>query len=109
MAHFYLAIAIIAEVTATSFLRQSEGFTKLVPTLITTGGYLIAFYCLSLTLRDLQTGVVYAIWSGVGIVLIAAVAWIFQGQKLDFPAITGIILIVAGIIVMSLFSKSTGH
>lgn len=109
MTHLYLAIAIIAEVAATSFLRQSAGFTKPIPTLITAGGYLIAFYCLSLTLRELQTGIVYAIWSGAGIVLIAAIAWIFQDQKLDLPAMLGMVLIIAGIIVMNLFSKSAGH
>ena len=86
MQYIYLAIAIVAEVIATSFMRQSEGFTKLVPSLITAGGYIVAFYFLSLTLRTLPTGIAYAIWSGVGIVLIAAIAWVFQGQKLDTPA-----------------------
>ncbi|MBS7810643.1 DMT family transporter [Roseococcus pinisoli] len=109
MSYFYLAVAILAEVAATSFLKQTEGFTKLVPTLITAVGYLIAFYFLSLTLRHMPTGVAYAIWSGVGIVLITAIAWVFHGQKLDAPAMIGMGLIVAGVITMNVFSKTTGH
>ncbi len=109
MSYLYLAIAIVAEVIATTFLKESEGFTKLVPSLVTAAGYAIAFYCLSLTLRDMPTGVVYAIWSGVGIVLIASVAWIFQGQKLDAAAIVGMALIVAGVVIMNVFSKVGGH
>jgi len=108
--HFlYLAIAIVAEVTATSFMKSSEGFTKLVPSLVMVVGYAVAFYFLSLTLRTLPTGVAYAIWSGAGVVLIAAIAWIFQGQKLDLAAIIGMGLIVTGVIVLNLFSKSTAH
>lgn len=109
MSYLYLGIAIVAEVIATSFLKQSEGFTKAVPTAIMAAGYGVAFYCLSLALRGMPTGVAYAIWSGVGIVLIAAIAWIFQGQKLDLPAVAGIALIMAGVIVMNVFSKVTGH
>ena len=109
MSYLYLAIDIVAEVIATTFLKESEGFTKLVPSLVTAAGYAIAFYCLSLTLRDMPTGVVYAIWSGVGIVLIASVAWIFQGQKLDAAAIVGMALIVAGVVIMNVFSKVGGH
>ena len=109
MAYFYLLIAIVAEVTATSFLKQSAGFTRPLPTAVTIAGYGIAFYCLSLTLRDVPTGIAYAVWSGIGIVLIAAVAWIFQGQKLDAPAIIGMALIIAGVVVMNLFSKVAAH
>lgn len=109
MSYLYLAIAIVAEVIATSFLKQSEGFTKAGPTAIMAAGYGVAFYCLSLALRGMPTGVAYAIWSGVGIVLIAGIAWIFQGQKLDLPAVVGIALIMAGVIVMNVFSKVTGH
>jgi small multidrug resistance pump len=109
MQYIYLAIAIVAEVIATSFMRQSEGFTKLVPSLITAGGYIVAFYFLSLTLRTLPTGIAYAIWSGVGIVLIAAIAWVFQGQKLDTPAMVGMALIICGVVVMNGFSNSTAH
>jgi len=109
MSYLYLGIAIVAEVIATSFLRQSAGFTRLVPTLVMATGYGVAFYCLSLALRDIPTGVAYAIWSGVGIVLIALIAWIVQGQRLDAPAMAGIGLIMAGVLVMNLFSKTTGH
>lgn len=109
MSYFYLAIAILAEVVATSFLKQSEGFSRPLPTAIMTVGYGVAFYGLSLALRGIPTGVAYAIWSGVGIVLITAIAWLFQGQKLDAPALGGIALIMAGVLVMNLFSRSTGH
>ena len=109
MQYIYLTIAIVAEVIATSFMKQSEGFTKLVTSLVTAGGYVIAFYFLSLTLKTLPTGIAYAIWSGVGIVLIAAIAWVFQGQKLDTPAMIGMALIIAGVVVMNGFSNSTAH
>lgn len=109
MSYVYLFIAIISEVVATSFMKESDGFTRLGPSLVTLAGYGIAFYFLSLTLRDVPTGVAYAIWSGVGIVLIAAVAWLFHGQKLDAPALSGTGLIVAGVLVMTLFSKSVAH
>ncbi|WP_334181616.1 DMT family transporter [Novosphingobium sp.] len=109
MNYLYLAIAIVAEVIATSFLKQSEGFARPVPTAIMAAGYIVAFYCLSLALRGIPTGVAYAIWSGVGIVLIAAIAWLFQGQKLDTPAMAGMGLIIAGVLVMNLFSKVAGH
>lgn len=106
MSYVYLFIAIVSEVVATSFLKESHGFTRLGPSLVTIVGYAVAFYCLSLTLRAMPTGVAYAIWSGVGIVLIATVAWLFQGQKLDTPAIAGMALIIAGVIVMNVFSES---
>ncbi|MGB3846654.1 MAG: SMR family transporter [Sphingopyxis sp.] len=109
MPYVYLAIAIVAEVIATSSLKWSEGFTRLGPSLVTVIGYAIAFYFLSLTLRTVPTGIAYAIWSGVGVVLIVAVAWIFQGQRLDAPALAGIALIVAGVMVMNLFSKAAVH
>ncbi len=109
MAYLHLLIAIVCEVIATSFLKQSEGFTRLVPSLVTAAGYLAAFYFLSLTLREIPTGIAYAIWSGVGIVLIAGVAWIFHGQRLDVPAMIGMGLILAGILVMNLFSRSMAH
>lgn len=105
MAYLLLLVAIVAEVTATSALKQSDGFTRPWPTLVTVAGYGIAFYFLSLTLRTLPTGVAYAIWSGVGIVLVTAVAWIWHGQRLDAAAIVGMALIVAGVLVMNLFSS----
>ncbi len=105
----YLAIAIVAEVIATTFLKSSEGFTRLWPSVITATGYLIAFVFLSLTLKTLPTGIVYAIWSGIGIVLISVVSWIWFGQALDAPAIAGMGLIIAGVIVINMFSKTISH
>lgn len=106
MRYLFLFLAIVSEVTATSFMRSTEGFTKLAPSLVTLTGYAAAFYFLSLTLRDMPTGVAYAIWSGVGVVLITAIAWLFQGQRLDAPAIVGMALIVAGVLVLNLLSKA---
>jgi small multidrug resistance pump len=106
MAYFYLAIAIVAEVIGTAALKWSDGFSRLGPSLVTVIGYGIAFYFLSLTLRTVPTGIAYAIWSGVGIVLISAISWIFQGQKLDMPALLGMGLIVA---VINMFSGSAAH
>lgn len=107
MTYLYLAVAIICEVIATSFLKVSEGFTRPVPSLITAAGYAVSFYFLSLALREIPTGIAYAIWSGVGIVLITTIAWVFQGQKLDMPALGGLGLIVAGVVVINVFSKAT--
>jgi small multidrug resistance pump len=106
MGYLYLAIAICAELIATNALKLSEGFTRPVPSAITAIGYGIAFYFLSLVLRTIPMGIAYAIWSGVGIVLIAAVGWAVQGQTLDAPALMGIGLIIAGIVVMNVFSNA---
>lgn len=105
----FLSAAIAAEVVATSALKASEGFTRLWPSVLVVGGYLIAFYCLSLTLRAIPVGVAYAIWSGVGIVLVSLIAWLVFGQKLDAPAMIGMILIISGVVVMNVFSKATAH
>ena len=105
----YLLVAIVAEVIATSALKASDGFSRLWPSAITVVGYCIAFYCLSLTLRHMPVGVAYAVWSGLGVVLITAVSWIMFGQKLDAAALLGMGLIVAGVIVMNVFSKSVSH
>ena len=109
MHYIYLSIAIVAEVIATSFLKQSDGFRNLGPSAIMAAGYVVAFYFLSLALRDIPTGVAYAIWSGVGIVLIATVAWVFQGQRLDTPAMIGMALIVTGVAIMNIWSKTAAH
>lgn len=109
MNYFYLGIAIVAEVIGTSFMKQADGFTRLLPSLACVLAYAVAFYGLSLTLKTIPTGVAYAIWSGSGIVLIATVAWLFQGQRLDWPAMLGMALIVAGVLVMNLFSKAIAH
>ena len=105
----YLAISIIAEVIATSALKASDGFTRVAPSAVVAIGYVISFSFLSLTLKVLPVGIVYAIWSGVGIVLISAIGWILYGQKLDAAAIAGMSLIVAGVLVVNLLSRSTGH
>jgi small multidrug resistance pump len=104
-----LAIAVVAEVIATSALRASEGFSRLLPAGLVVLGYGVAFYCLSLTLRSIPVGIVYAIWSGVGIVLITLVAVVLYGQVPDWPAIVGLGLIICGVVVLSLFSKMQAH
>lgn len=109
MTYLMLAIAIVSEVVATTAMKQSEGFTRLPWSVATVIGYAVAFYFLSLTLKTIPTGVAYAIWSGVGIVLISSIAWIFQGQKLDMPAVIGMGLIVSGVVVMNVFSKVAAH
>jgi len=105
----YLAIAILSETVATTALKASAGFTRPGPAALVVVGYGLAFYFLSLTLRTIPLGVAYAVWSGVGIVLITTAGWILYGQKLDGAALVGIALIVAGVLVMNLFSKTAGH
>ncbi|MCX6226581.1 MAG: multidrug efflux SMR transporter [Bacteroidia bacterium] len=109
MKWLYLFIAIIAEVIGTSALKSSEGFTKIIPSLIVIIGYGVAFYFLSLTLKSIPVGVAYAIWSGVGIVLISIIGYFVYKQNLDWPAVFGIVLIISGVIVLNLFSKSISH
>ncbi|MDO8895875.1 SMR family transporter [Nitrosomonas sp.] len=105
----FLAVAIISEVIATSFLKSAEGFTRFWPSVVVVAGYLLAFYLLSLTLKTIPVGVAYAIWSGVGIVLIALSGWLFLGQSLDMPALIGLSLIVAGVAVINVFSRTVAH
>jgi small multidrug resistance pump len=107
--YLILAVAIVAEVIATSSLTASQGFTRLVPSLLTVGGYAVAFVFLSLAVKSIPTGVVYAIWSGAGIVLISLVGWLWFKQSLDAAALVGMGLIVAGVVVINTFSKSVGH
>lgn len=109
MSYLYLLTAILSEVMATTAMKSSDGFTKLIPSAITVVGYGIAFYCLSVTLRDIPTGIAYAIWAGLGIVLIALISWLIHGQRLDLPAVLGMGLIIAGVAVMNIFSKASGH
>ncbi|MDQ7977375.1 multidrug efflux SMR transporter [Paraburkholderia sp. SARCC-3016] len=104
-----LAIAIAAEVIATSALRASDGFTRWLPAVVVVLGYGVSFYLLSLTLKSIPVGVVYAIWSGVGIVLITLVALVMYRQVPDLPAVAGLGLIVAGVVVLNLFSKMQMH
>ncbi len=106
MAYVYLAIAIIAEVTATSALKASEEFTKLIPGIIVVIGYGLAFYFLTLVLRTIPIGVTYAVWSGLGIVLVTIAGAILYKQIPDTPAIIGMGLIVLGVVVIHLFSKT---
>jgi small multidrug resistance pump len=109
MGYVYLTFAIVAEVIGTSALKASEEFSKLTPSIIVIVGYGAAFYFLSLVLKTIPVGVAYAIWSGIGIVLISIVGLVAFGQKLDLPAILGILLIISGVIVMNVFSKTVGH
>jgi len=106
MGYIYLAIAIISEVAGTSALKASAQFTKPVPTLIVVVGYAISFYMLTKVLKTLPLGITYALWSGLGMILVALVGTFYYRQTLDLPAILGIGLIVAGVVVMQLFSKS---
>lgn len=107
MSYLFLTIAIIAEVIATSALKASQGFSVLIPSIITILGYGVALFFLSLTLKTIPVGIAYAIWSGAGIVLISTVGWIFFKQHLDLAAIIGLGLMLAGIIVINVFSNST--
>jgi small multidrug resistance pump len=104
-----LGLAILAEVIATSALKASDGFSHLWPSVVVIVGYGIAFFCLSLTLRQMPLGIAYAVWSGAGTALIALIGVAIYRQKLDLPAIIGIALIVAGVLVLNLFSKSNAH
>lgn len=107
-AYLTLALAIVAEVIGTSAIKASEGFTRLGPSVVVVAGYGAAFYFMSLTVRTIPLGIVYAVWSGVGIVLISAVGWIAYGQKLDPPALVGLSLIIAGVLVVHLSSTAVG-
>jgi len=105
-AYLTLSIAIVAEVIATSALKAADGFTRPWPSLLVCLGYGIAFLFLSLTLRTMSVGIAYAIWSGVGIVLISVAGWALYGQRLDLWAVVGMSLIVAGVAVVNLLSTS---
>jgi small multidrug resistance pump len=107
--YLYLAIAILVEVTGTSALKASEGFTRLWPSLLVVGSYAVSFFFMSLTLKSIPVGISYAIWSGVGIVMITVVAWFLYKQALDMPALIGMGLIVAGVAVINLFSSTAGQ
>jgi small multidrug resistance pump len=107
--YLLLLLAIVAEVIATSALKASESFTRLIPSLMVVAGYGIAFTCLSMTLKTLPLGVAYAIWSGVGTALVAVAGWVVYKQQLDLPAVAGIALIIAGTLVLNLFSKVAAH
>ncbi|MEM7549285.1 MAG: multidrug efflux SMR transporter [Bacteroidota bacterium] len=105
----YLIIAIVGEMIATSSLKESAGFTKLTPSIITVIGYSLTFYFLSLALKQIPIGVAYAVWAGVGILLIAIVGYFRFHQKLDAPAIAGMLLIISGVMIMQVFSKTLSN
>ncbi len=107
MAYMLLFIAILAEVIGTSALKMSEGFTKTGPSLLVVVGYGLAFYFLALVLKSIPVGIAYAIWAGVGIALITIIGIVFFKQTLDLPAVAGIALIISGVLVINLFSKSS--
>jgi small multidrug resistance pump len=109
MNYLFLALAIICEVIGTTALNASNQFSKLVPSLITVAGYGLAFYFFSFSLRSIPVGVAYAIWAGAGVVLVALIGVFFFKQRLDFPAVAGMVLIIAGVLVMHLFSKTVSH
>ena len=109
MVYLYLALAIITEVTATSALKASEEFTRLWPSLLVIAGYGLSFYLLTLVLRSMPVGITYALWSGIGLVLIVLVSMALYKQIPDFPAVVGMGLIVAGIIIINVFSKTINH
>ena len=108
-AYLALGIAIVGEVIATTALKSSDSFTKLLPSIITVLGYGTALYFLTVTMESIPTGVTYAIWSGLGIVLISIASYFIHGQKIDLIGMVGMALIIAGVVVLNLFSKSAGH
>jgi small multidrug resistance pump len=109
MPYIYLALAIFAEVTATSALKASSEFTKLIPSIIVVVGYVISFYFMTLVLRSIPIGITYAIWSGLGIVLVSVVGFIVYKEALDIPGMIGMGLIITGVAVIHIFSKSITH
>lgn len=109
MQYLYLGSAILCEVIATSALKAADGFRAPVPTVIVLVGYTAAFYLLSITLRTIPVGIAYAIWSGIGQVLVMLIAWVMYRQSLDAGAFAGIGLILSGVMVLALFSKSMPH
>ncbi len=109
MSYIYLALAVVAEVIGTSLLKSTDEFTKLTPTAVVVVCYIVAMWLLTLVLREMAVGIVYAIWSGLGIVLVTAVAAVYYKEIPDLAAIIGMVLIVSGIVVMHLFSGSMQH
>jgi small multidrug resistance pump len=107
--HLYLTIAIICEVFATSFLKASDGFTKLTPSILVVIGYSCAFYCLSISLKHIPIGIAYAVWCGGGILLVALIGFLFFDQKLTIPALLGMGFIIMGVVVLQVFSGITEH
>ncbi|WP_254277864.1 SMR family transporter [Halomonas sp. 3H] len=109
MPFVYLALAIVAEVVGTTALKATDGFTRLWPSVLVAVSYLLAFYLLSLVLRSIPVGIAYAVWAGLGIVLVAAVGVVVYGQRPDLPALLGMAMIIGGVVVIQLFSSVSGH
>ena len=109
LSYFYLGLSIVFEVVGTSALKESQSFTRLLPSLITVGAYVASFLLFSLTLRTIPVGIAYAIWASLGIVLIAVIGWLWFKQPLDVPALIGLALIVGGVVVVNAFSQSVPH
>ncbi|MGR1217736.1 DMT family transporter [Metapseudomonas otitidis] len=107
--YIYLAIAIAAEVVATTSMKAIDGFNKPLPLVLVIGGYAIAFWMLTMVVKSIPVGIAYAIWAGLGIVLVSIAALVIYQQKLDLPAVVGMGMIVSGVVVIQLFSNSTGH
>ena len=108
-AYLFLLLAIVCEVIATSSLKLSNGFTHLIPSIITIAGYSASFYLLSITLKTLPVGIAYAIWSGIGIVLVSLIAWLLFKQTLDLAALIGMGLIMLGVVIINVFSSVSAH
>lgn len=106
MQWFLLSVAIVAEVIATSLLKSTEGFTRLWPSVTVVVCYETAFILLSLSLKRIPVGIVYAVWSGLGVALVTLIAWLFLGQVLDAAGVVGVALILGGVVVLNLFSKT---
>ena len=109
MAYLLLLIAVVAEVIATSSLKASDQFSRLVPSLVVIGGYAVAFFLLSIVVKTIPVGITYAVWAGLGIVLVAIVSSVQMKQIPDLPAIVGMGLIVAGVVIVNLLSKTVSH
>lgn len=107
--YIYLALAIIGEVIATSALKAANGFSETIPSILVVIGYGVAFYYLSLSLKTIPLGISYAIWSGVGVVAVSIIGWVYYKQALDVAAIIGMAMILGGVLVIHLFSNSAAH
>lgn len=107
--YVYLVIAVAAETVGTSSIQASQQFTRIWPSLLAIGSFVVAFYFLGLTLKYMPVGIMYALWSGLGIIFIALIGWTYFGQRLDFAAVAGMGLIVAGIVVINVFSNTATH
>ncbi|GHA98645.1 DMT family transporter [Modicisalibacter luteus] len=109
MGYVYLFVAIVAEVVGTSALKASQEFTRFWPSVVVVVGYGLAFYMLTLVLRTVPVGIAYALWAGLGIVLVTIIGVIVFGEKLDLPAVLGLTMIIAGVVIIQAFSQVSAH